>query len=57
MDINGIKLSDDAKLWLGVIGYMGGVIILCAFMYRFYAHMMGKAVVAELIKAGVLTVL
>lgn len=51
-----MKLSYEAKTWLGIIGYTGGTIVLCWVMYRWFAAMVGRAVVKELIKAGVIAV-
>lgn len=51
------ELSDNAKLVAWSIGYVGVCVGICYVMYKWLAAMVGKAVVAELIKAGVVTVL
>lgn len=50
-------LSENAKLVAWSIGYVGVTLVLCYWMYKAVAVMFGKAIVAELIKAGVVTVL
>lgn len=51
------NLSDKAKLVAWSIGYVGICVGICYVFYKWLAAMVGKAVVAELIKAGVITVL
>ncbi len=50
-------LSDQAKYWAIVIGYVGACIGLTYLMYKCFAAMVGKAVATELVKAGVIAVL
>lgn len=50
-------LSDEAKMWAYSIGYVGVCIGVCYIMYKWLAVLIGKSVAAELIKAGVITVL
>lgn len=50
-------LSDNAKMIAFSIGYAGVCIGICYVLYKWLAAMVGKAIVAELIKAGVVTVL
>jgi len=50
------ELSYEAKAWLQIIGWTGGTIVLCWAMYRWFAGLIGKAIVKELIKAGVIAV-
>lgn len=51
------NLSDEAKLVAWSIGYVGICVGICYVLYKWLAAMVGKAVVTELIKAGVITVL
>lgn len=51
------ELSDDVKFWLTMLGYTGGTIVLCLWMYKWFAKMIGVAVAKELVKAGVVAVL
>lgn len=51
------NLSDEAKLVAWSIGYVGICVGICYVLYKWLAVMVGKAVVTELIKAGVITVL
>ena len=51
------NLSDEAKIWAMWFGYLGICIGISYLMYKWFAVMVGKAVAAELIKAGVITVL
>ncbi len=50
-------LSDNAKMVAFSIGYAGACIGICYVLYKWLAAMVGKAIVTELIKAGVVTVL
>jgi len=50
-------LSDEARYWAIIIGYVGACIGLTYLMYKAFAVMVGKAVATELIKAGVIAVL
>lgn len=50
-------LSENAKMIAWCIGYTGACIGICYLMYKWLAAMVGKAIVAELIKAGIVTVL
>lgn len=50
-------LSENAKLVAWSIGYVGACIGICYVMYKWLAKLVGKAIVAELIKAGIVTVL
>lgn len=50
-------LSENAKMIAFSIGYAGACIGICYVLYKWLAAMVGKAIVAELIKAGVITVL
>lgn len=50
-------LSEDAKMVAFSIGYVGACVCVCYVMYKWLAALVGKAIVAELIKAGVVTVL
>ena len=51
------SMSDEAKLAAIYIGYLGACVGICYVMYKWLAVLFGKAVVNELIKAGVITVL
>lgn len=57
MSINGYYLSDQAKQALFWVGYIGVCVGITYFMYKWLAVLFGKAVMAELVKAGVVTVL
>lgn len=50
-------LSDEAKLVAIYVGYIGVCVGICYVMYKWLAVLFGKAIVNELIKAGVITVL
>lgn len=50
-------LSENAKMIAWCIGYTGACIGICYLMYKWLTAMVGKAIVAELIKAGIVTVL
>lgn len=50
-------LSENAKMIAFSIGYVGACVGICYVMYKWLAAMVGKAVVAELIKDGIVTVL
>ena len=50
------NLSQEAKAWAIIIGYAGVTIGVCYFVYKWYAALIGKAVVKELLKAGVIAV-
>ena len=51
------EISEDVKFWLLMLGYTGGTLVLCYWMYKWFARMIGTAVVKELVKAGVIAVL
>lgn len=51
-----IKLSDEAKFWAVLLGYTGVAIGVTYLMYLGFAKMIGKSVVKELLKAGIITV-
>jgi len=51
------NLSDEAKIWAMWFGYLGICIGISYLMYKWFALMVGKAVAAELVKAGVIAVL
>lgn len=51
------EISEDVKFWLLMLGYTGGTLVLCYWMYKWFAGMIGAAVVKELVKAGVIAVL
>lgn len=51
------NLSYEAKQALFWVGYIGACVGITYLMYKWLAVLFGKAVVAELIKAGVVTVL
>lgn len=50
-------LSDEAKTIAFSIGYVGACVCICYVMYKWLAKLVGKAIVTELIKAGIVTVL
>ena len=52
-----MELNDDVKFWLYLIGWTGGTIVLCYYMYKWFAVMVGKEVARALIGAGVVAVL
>ena len=51
------ELSEDVKFWLLMLGYTGGTLVLCYWMYKWFAAMIGVAVAKELVKAGIIAVL
>lgn len=51
------ELSDEAKFWLTMLGWTGGTIVLCYWLYRWFAAMIGAEVARALVKAGVIAVL
>lgn len=51
------NLSYEAKQALFWVGYIGACVGITYLMYKWLAVLFGKAVVAELVKAGVVTVL
>lgn len=50
-------LSDEAKYAAILMGYLGACVVLTYVMYKWFAVLVGKSVVAELVKAGIITVL
>lgn len=54
---NNNNLSSQIKFWAFVIGYSGVCIAITYYTYKSFAKMMGRAVVKELIKAGIVKVL
>lgn len=55
MSTNG--LSEKAKIVAVWIGYIGVCVGITYFTYKWFAAMVGKAVMKELIKAGIVAVL
>ena len=51
-----IKLSDEAKFWAVLLGYTGVAIGVTYLMYLGFAKMIGRQIVKELLKAGVITI-
>lgn len=51
-----IKLSEDVKLILLMVGYVGVCVGISYAMYRVFAIMVGKEVVRQLITAGIIAV-
>lgn len=50
-------LDSTVKDWLIVIGYCGGCLVISAALYKWFATMVGKAIVKELVKAGIIAVI
>lgn len=48
--------SDDVKFWLIMLGYVGGTLVLCGVMYKWFAAMVGKEVAKALLTAGVIAI-
>lgn len=51
-----IKLSDEAKFWATLLGYTGVAIGVTYLMYLGFAKMIGRQIVKELLKAGIITI-
>lgn len=50
------KMSDEAKFWAVLLGYTGVAIGVTYLMYLGFAKMIGKSVVKELLKAGIIVI-
>lgn len=51
------NLAENVKIATEIIGYTGATIVISYLLYKWFASLIGKAIVHELIKAGIVAVL
>lgn len=54
--MSNIKLSDEAKFWVVLLGYTGVAIGVTYLMYLGFAKMIGREIAKELLKAGIIAI-